>query len=54
MYWKLIRHVRFMRICDCRISRIFQQSAQIAYFSAQIGIFDGSFNIINVSTTYLY
>ena len=25
-------HVSFMRICDCRIFRIFQQSAHIAYF----------------------
>jgi len=40
-----------MRICNCCI---FQQSAHIAYFSAQIGIFGGNFNITRVSITYFY
>jgi len=29
------RHVSFMRICNCRIFRIFQQNAHIAYFPLQ-------------------
>jgi len=32
----------------------FQQSALIAYFSTQIGIFDSNFNIICVSVTSFY
>ena len=36
----------------CPIFGIFQQSAHIAYFSAQLGIFDGNFSILCVSITY--
>ena len=40
----IIRHVSFMRICDCHIFRIFQQCAHIThFFFAQIGIFEGKF-----------
>ena len=38
----------------CRIFRIFQQRAHIAYFPAQIGIYDSNFNIICISVTYFY
>ena len=48
------RHVSFVRICNCRIFRIFQQSAHITYFSSINWHFDHHFNIICVSVTYFY
>ena len=48
------RHVSFVRICNCRIFRIFQQSARITYFSSINWHFNHHFNIICVSVTYFY
>jgi len=39
-------------IAAWRIVCMFQQSAHVAYFSAQIDIFDGNFNILCVYITY--
>jgi len=61
LYAELSRHVSFMQMCDRHIFHILPHfshiSAKCAYrifFSALIGIFDGNFNIIRVSTTYFY
>ena len=56
------RHVSFMRICDCHMFHLlphfffayFSKVHVSHIFSAQIGIFDGNFDIVSVSITYLY